>query len=139
MNKIAKEHLPAILKDKAFWDKKSGKVDVKLVNETLQTMHEVIFYDELYYPHIVRFMKKAIGMKIFKKKELEEFEVGYNVSFKIFLPDDGYMMQVLNDVWQDALAHQWYNDPEWMWEELAEKEIMSVGIVSPYQVQMVLF
>jgi len=155
MNSTTIRILQAMLPDVSMWDKKTGKPKTKIINEQLHLARKTLFYDEVYYPHVKRFMDRAVRMGIFKKKEVSTFTLGYNVEFDCLYPDDLYCQERLAELFQNALFYSWSgfdyrcqwngkswdrvnSSSNWCYEDVDEEDIKSLGIC-PIVMQPTLF
>lgn len=118
-----------ILRNPEAWDKKAGRPRVKWVNDHYHVAREIIFYDEIYFLYMRRFMTKAIARGIFKPEEVQMITVGYNLEFEIPYPIDNDCQDTLGDLFQRALGIIWDGE-DWCFEEITEADILSLGVLA---------
>jgi len=136
MNKITLQYLPEILKSKDAWDKKTNKIKVLWVNKQLNMAQEALFYDKYYFPKIKHLMHIAKLWGIFREEDLTTWDLGYNETMKVDWLVDNDLQDELSVRLQPYFQHTY--EMEYC-EEVSEEEMLSLGITSPFTIQMRLF
>ncbi len=137
MNKTTARVVTEILRNPEAWDKKAGAPRVKWINDQLHVARELLFYDEIYFPYMRRFMIRAMARGIFKPEEVQTITVGYNLEFEILYPIDADCQETLGYLFQRALGKVWDGE-DWCFEEITATEILSLGVLAD-NTQLVLY
>lgn len=125
---LREEVLKDILKDpKCYSTKKieKGKIHLKYVIEQMYMAKEVLYYDEVYWPHLQRFTRKVKAWGIFKT-DWETFEGGYNYNMPIEYPVELEYQDIIGDRVQYYLEPIWNDDERWAWAEPTIEECKSL-------------
>jgi len=141
MKDITKEIITELLKLDESWDKRTGKLRTAFVVKAYQDIREMRYYDEIWFPHMMRIMRLLRALQIVPKEAFSVETLGYGIEIEgwwITDPDWGSCIE--NELTYGSNAAQRYLDrmwyEEWQWEEPTEEEILTLGVSAPFPVQM---
>ena len=136
MNKITAEIISELLEEEFAWDKKTRELNYHAVVDTYHEIREHRFYDEIYWPRILRAMRLIKAMGIFPEDIWSEETFGwyeeYTGWWPIYAPDinERFCEEITykNGKWRQTYFNKFWTSEDWAWEQPEEEEILALGI-----------
>ena len=135
MNKLAKEIISEVLTLEDAWDKKTRELRHSWVLEAYHHIREVRFYDEIFFPRMLRAMRLIKAMGIVPEWAWDEVDIGYDEELHgwwVIDPDWGDFIQnrfQYPNNWKRAgYFEAWWDSEDWAWEKPTKEEILALGI-----------
>lgn len=142
MNRTTKRVMTGLLQKEEYWDNKTRELYYAKLLEDYRHAREALFYDEIFFPRMMRAMRLIRSMGIVPDWAWDdEATVGYFV--EITGP------WVIDPAWTDCIQSQfcgeifftrtgktratyfsrWWQDEDWAYEEPTLDDLMALGIL----------